>query len=236
MKDIVCGIMTSRTTGNRREWIEKTWGAHFEHVYYSDHRNPLRNVVKVSNATHYKSNEEKHINFLNRCGPFLAGRYEWIFCCDDDTFVFPQRLRKFVREEADPGRVYGTVHSAEKGAGDNPIFQRVDRSLRFPAGGAGYLISSAVMKRLHPLKNHGTGYSDVSLGLNLMEKQIPLMDFEHRFFAHTPSGFQHPEEGVPEAISYHYIKTRESVDALSRGLEPTPTHGEMFRLPLSWWW
>jgi len=236
MKDIVCGIMTSRGAADRRGWIEETWGAHFDHVYYSDHRSPLGNVVKVSNATHYKSNEEKHINFLNRCGPFLAERYEWIFCCDDDTFVFPHRLRNFVRDQAQPGRVYGTVHSSKKGAGDNPIFKRIDPSVCFPAGGAGYLIPAGVMKHLHPLKNHGTGYSDVSLGMNLMEKGVPLLDFEHQFFAHKPVGYGHPERGVPEAISYHYIKTREEVDALAGGLEPAPISPARLRIPLAWWW
>lgn len=235
MRDIVCGIMTSRKACDRRSWIEATWGRHLDHVYYSDHRNPFQNIVKVSGATHYKSNEEKHINFLNRCGPFLAGRYHWIFCCDDDTFVFPDRLRAFVDGNADPDCVYGTVHSLAKSP-DNPVFKRVDPALHYPAGGAGYLISGPALKKLHPLKNYGTGYSDVSLGLNLTEKQIRLEDRDDIFFAQPPEHFRHAAGGDPRAVSYHYIKTREAVDELMKRCPAAPARAGSLRIPLSWWW
>ena len=224
-----------RKAGARRAWIDETWGAHFDHVYYSDHRSPLRNVVHVSRATHYKSNEEKHINFLNRCGGFLAARYEWIFCCDDDTFVFPERLRQFVREEARPDTVYGTVDSFRKCPG-NPIFNRVDRELCYPAGGAGYLIPSKVLAGLLPLKNFCNGYSDVSFGLNLRERNVPLVDRDDIFFAQTPEHLGHPADGQPTAISYHYIKTREAVDRLRGHVGASPVREARFRIPLAWWW
>lgn len=203
-------------------------------VFYSDHRNPLENVVKVSNATHYKSAEEKHIHFLNRCGPWLAERYRWVFCCDDDTFVFPERLDGLLAGGLDPGCVYGTVDSFTK-CPDNPIFQRVGCDLRFPAGGAGYLLSGELLRRLHPFRNYGTGYSDVSLGLNLAEKGISLLDRDDVFFAQTPEFFGHPASGLTTSISYHYIKLQKQVEALVSAMETTTRSRSDFRIPMAWW-
>jgi len=225
--------MTTRRARDRRRWIRSTWGAHFPHLFYSDHWAPWENIVRVSRATHYKSNEEKHINFLNMFGPFLAARYEWIFCCDDDTFILPQNLIKFLESDPDPSSVHGSVDDFEKCPG-NPIFNRVDRSLRYPAGGCGYLISREVVDRIHPLKNFGTGYSDVSLGLNLAAQGVGLVDRDDRFFAQTPEHFGHGPAGVTEAVSYHYIKTEAAVRRLADGIPPAPV-GESFRLPLSCW-
>lgn len=233
MSDVVCGIMTSRRAGARRRWIRRTWGRHFDHLFYSDHWAPWENVVHVSRATHYKSNEEKHINFLNLFGPRLAARYRWIFCCDDDTFVLPQNLSAFLAADPDPSRVHGSVDSLEKCPG-NPIFNRVDPSLHYPAGGCGYLVSREVIKKIHPLKNFGTGYSDVSFGLNLAAHGVGLDDRDDLFFAQTPEHFGCGPSGDPHAISYHYIKTASAVECLAAGIPPSPAR-KPFRLPLSWW-
>lgn len=234
MRDVVFGVMTSRRGGERRRWIGASWGAGAERVYYSDHRNPFDNVVKVSSATHYKSNEEKHINFLNRCGLYLAERYRWIFCCDDDTFVFRDRLAAFLASGLDRECVYGTVDSFAK-CPKNPIFQRVGTDLRFPAGGAGYLISSDVVRRMHPFKNHGTGYSDVSFGLNAEARGVGLVDRDDLFFAQAPEFFGHPADGLPEAISYHYIKSQKQVERLVSAMESTMRSRSDFRIPMAWW-
>jgi len=215
MKKLAFGLLSSRMNLLRQSWVRETWGRDCDITFYSDHSDPKRNVVLVSKAQHYKSNEEKHINFLNQVAIHLADRYEWIFCGDDDTFVFAKNLDAFLASGLDPGCVYGKVDSAEENP-DNPIFTRVDPTLRYPAGGCGYLISSQLIKRLHPFTNFAHGYSDVSFGLNLREKGIPLVDRRDLFFPQAPDFYHHTTEQQGQAISYHYIKTREAFASLSR--------------------
>lgn len=215
MKELAYGLLSSRMNLLRQSWVRETWGRDCDLTFYSDHSDRRRNVVGVSKAQHYKSNEEKHINFLNQVGIHLAERYKWIFCCDDDTFVFTRNLQGFMASGLDPQFVYGKVESVED-APDNPIFARVDRTLRYPAGGCGYLVSSEVIKALHPFTNFGHGYSDVSFGLNLRERGVSMVDRRDLFFAQTPEFFGHDEAQQSRAISYHYIKTREAFASLAK--------------------
>lgn len=215
MKELAYGLLSSRLNLLRQEWVRESWGRDVDLVFYSDHEDKKRQVFRVSKAQHYKSNEEKHINFLNQVAISLAERYKWIFCCDDDTFVFTKNLNEFISSGLNPQCVYGKVDSAEENP-DNPIFTRVDATLKYPAGGCGYLVSSEVIRALHPFVNYGYGYSDVSFGLNLRERGVTLVNRSDLFFAQAPEFYGHTPEQQSKAISYHYIKKREAVLNLSK--------------------
>lgn len=194
--------MTTRKNSERQDNILNTWGKNLNILFYSDHEDKEKKIIKVSDRTDYHSNEEKHINVLNY---ILANKlsFEWFFFCDDDTFVNPQNLSLFM-DNADKNKIYGSVISYKKSP-DNPIFNVINKEICYFSGGAGYLVHKDILFSFEKYINYHVGYSDVSFGLNINNK----CKLEHceKFNFHNPNYHQHDNLKRKEMITYHYVKT-----------------------------
>jgi hypothetical protein len=220
MKKIVCFVNTTKKHNDRIENILNTWSNKIDTVFYSDHHDETKNVIKVSNRDDYTSGEEKQINVLNMIEDLmneddesLLDVYDWVFFVDDDTFVNVQNLKKHI-ESFDENKVYGSIFNSIKDA-ENPMYVNkvVPLEAKFPSGGAGFLVSTKVIKSIGTFSNYHTICGDVSAGLNFYFNKIEQVD-NNLFNSQSPKFYQHTDEQIDQMITYHYIKTSEEMNKL----------------------
>lgn len=220
MKKIICFVNTTKKHIDRIENISKTWAEKIDTVFYSDHQEPEKNVIKVSNRDDYASGEEKQINILNRLSDLTDGDdknlldvYDWVLFVDDDTFINVENLEKNI-DSFDEGVVYGSIFDSVKDS-ENPMYVNkiIPLEAKFPSGGAGFLVSTSVIKNIKEFNNYHTVCGDVSVGLNFHFNGIEQVD-NKLFNSQNPKFYEHSEDEINGMISYHYIKTFEEMSQL----------------------
>lgn len=202
MKKILYVILHGSVYKDRVQNIKKTWGDKKDILFYSDYEDTDNNVIKISDRTDYHSSEEKHINIIN----FLnknTQNYEWFFFCDDDTFVNTEKLENCLNE-FDKDVVHGSVINC----------WAPDNDLKYCSGGAGYLISEKILKKLTNVPIMNTGYSDVTLGLFLKENEIRLENSNY-FNSQNPNFYNIKMDEINNFITFHYIKTEEEMKKIN---------------------
>lgn len=197
MKTILYVLLHGSMNPNRYINIKETWGKNVDCLFYSDHEDKEKNIIKVSNRTDYHSNEEKHINSLHYVSNNIKD-YEWFFFCDDDTFVNTKKLEDILHT-FDKDSIHGSLLDEGNWPGD--------RSLNFCSGGAGYLIHSELLNEIiQHVSILNTGCADVTLGLCL--RNLGVKSINHDFFkSQPPSFFNIPIDETKNYITFHYIKT-----------------------------
>jgi hypothetical protein len=220
MKKIICFVNTSKKHIERIENISKTWAEKIDTVFYSDHQDPENNVIKVSNRDDYASGEEKQINILNRLSDLTDGDdknlldvYDWVLFVDDDTFISVKNLEKNI-DSFDENVVYGSIFDSVKDP-ENPMYVNkiIPLEAKFPSGGAGFLVSTSVIKNIKDFSNYHTICGDVSAGLNFHFNEVDQVD-NKLFNSQNPKFYGHSEDEINGMISYHYIKTFEEMSQL----------------------
>ncbi len=167
-----------------------------DYVFYSDHQDDKKNIIKVSSDNTYHSNEPKFVNVITLL-PETYMDYEWYFFGDNDTWVNTEKLESeldgFDTNVLHGSKIYCWPH---------------DKTLGYLSGGAGILIHNSKFKHLRDnFKNYKTGYSDVSLGYYMKEYNVECIDNE-LFKSQAPSHYEILEENIPNYISFHYIKDK----------------------------
>jgi hypothetical protein len=200
MKKILYVVMHSIVNKNRYDNVMNTWGKNKDVLFYADYDDADKNVIKVSNDISYKSNEEKHINIIKLLNENNTYNYEWFFLCDDDTFVNTLKLEDSL-DTFDPNFVNGSILNTWQN----------DPSLSYCSGGAGNLIHFKLLNIISlNIKNHNTGFADVSLGLSLRESNIGLLN--STLFNSQPPKFYNIEiSDINNYISFHYLKTEDEM-------------------------
>lgn len=184
-----------------------TWGRSKDVIVYADYSDEkITNIIKVTDADHYHSNEEKNINvFKILANNNEYSNYDWYFFCDDDTFVNTKNLDNLINRGINTDHIHGLVANSWK-----------DKNLWYCSGGAGYLVSNDLLKNYlcHSVNFH-TGYSDVSVGLNCKKFNIGLSHHEG-FNSFPPFDKRNVSklQAVDRAITFHYIKTLNQMQTL----------------------
>ena len=62
MMKILYVIMHTQNQNERYDNVMNTWGGDVDCIFYSDHEDFDKNIIKSSNDSSYKSNEEKFCN------------------------------------------------------------------------------------------------------------------------------------------------------------------------------
>jgi hypothetical protein len=216
MSDVVCFVLTSSKLDDRIRRIKNTWANNIPTIFYSDHEDVSQNIVKVSDRNDYWSAEEKQINVVNKIRDGLLNvlnEYKWICFCDDDTFintrvVFEELL--YFNEMC----VYGSIVEYDANP-SNPIYKnvKIPMRLKYPSGGAGYFVSTSLLKVSGKFKNYDTLYSDVSMGMNFHHKKIQSVN--HPLFCSTsPALHFHNDDVIITKLTYHNIKTDSEMEHL----------------------
>jgi hypothetical protein len=206
MKKILYVILHGSVYSERKHHIKSTWGKNSDCLFYSDYEDIDLNVIKISDRSDYHSNEEKHINIINKLNKELP-EYEWFFFCDDDTFVNTEKLNDNL-DHFDIDSVHGSVIQCWSH----------DKNLKYCSGGAGYLIHRTLLKKITNIPILNTGYSDVTLGIYLRENNITSTNHSY-FNSRDPKFYNVKDDELKQFISFHYIKTKEDHEHILKNLK-----------------
>lgn len=201
MLKILAVIGTGFCMHERRNTIEQTWGKGIDHIYFSDHE--ASNIIKVTSETEYRFGELKQVNIINMFPSDLLEKYEWVIFTDDDTFVNTKLLKNNLHT-FDENFVYGrTINTWAP-----------DWSLRYMSGGAGFLMSTKLIKLIKgKVKYLATGFGDVTLGIYFRENKIDIIHNE-LFKSHPPAHEEVDIDDIKNYFTFHYIKTFDEMNLL----------------------
>jgi hypothetical protein len=220
MKKVICFALSTKNLLERIDNIQQTWGKDIDTVFYSDHDDPSNNVIKVSYRSDYYSAPIKQVAILNYLKDLTNGDdipllddYDWIFFVDDDTFVNTSKLNEFI-QDIDENKVYGSIITSENDS-VNPMYVNkvIDLDVQYPQGGAGFLVSSKIVKKIGSFKEYDVYHSDVLAGLNFHNNGIEYVDVP-TLNRQNLKELGHTEDMVPNMITYHNIKTFDQMKTL----------------------
>jgi len=170
-----------------------------EDIYYLGHiHDPEQRIYHWTAKDDHESQSQKIIDFFVHMSLDL---YDYIIICDDDTYVFHNRMQQFVATY-DPTTMtsIGNVH-------DPSAFD-------FFYSGAGIVLTSALYKklysyvRLHPEVIHS--YADVCIGRWI--NALSYVHIVHHEQFH--SDYYNPvTDQLADAITFHHVKREEQYSA-----------------------
>ncbi|RHY32780.1 hypothetical protein DYB32_002250 [Aphanomyces invadans] len=161
---VLCWVNTFNMTHDRARAIKSTWGRRCDKLLFmSNVEDPTIPTVRVVAPPTHEHLWQKHryvVRVLAR--EFDPASYDWIFKCDDDSYVIMDNLKYFLaRQDRDRPAIFGhrmtlqpwIMHEA---FGDPTAMPRsyrfvrhLSRGLYYTPGGAGYAFNGAYLARLH---------------------------------------------------------------------------------------
>lgn len=209
-RDIAILVYTSKKYHDRTTLIEESWGRHLDNLFlFTDEDYPDPRYVKVTERDDYSSHIEKTFHALLFARNNLL-HLSWFYLGCDDRYLFVDNLvRKIQGLNKYELAAYGEISNCWPH----------DRSLFYPLGGAGILLSKYTLlyfcKHLPPDLGslYRYGYCDVAFGALCRDAGIKLINLDG-VYSQPPEfyGITSPQEH----LTFHYIRTKEQFDALSR--------------------
>ena len=169
-----------------------------KHIYFLSCKTNEPNIYGWNTDDNYESCPLKYIRFFQN----MTLDYDWYYFMDDDTFVFPDRLNKFVSNYNKEESLYIGCRCENYSF---PIYM---------SGGAGFLLTKSLYTELiYFIRNTPENklitsiYGDYLLGLWLTNINKKIIEV-HIFNSQT-----HKDEyELNNCISFHYLKTKEQYD------------------------
>jgi hypothetical protein len=212
MKKILFAIKTTEKYESRVNAILDTWLSTVEdYIFYSEHEDSEKNIIKVCDDGSYGGLEIKGLNFFNLLKDIetkdekkILDYYDWIFFVDDDTFVNCKKINEFVKT-CDNTKAYGEIFTYETHP-SNPLYSNpnFNKLTKWYSGGAGLLISTNSLKKVEYYENYNSRHDDVSIGINLINNGITLENCD-LFKSQPPEFWGDVDECVNKKITYHHI-------------------------------
>lgn len=212
MEKILFAIKTTQKYETRVNALFDTWLSTVDdYIFYSEHEDLDKNIIKVCDDGSYGGLEIKGLNFFNMLseietedGQKILDYYDWIFFVDDDTFVNQKKLKEFIKT-CDPTKAYGEIFTHETHP-SNPLYlnPQFNKLTTWYSGGAGLLISTNSLKKVEYYENYNSRHDDVSIGINLINNGIKLVNSE-LFRSQPPEFWGDSDEDVNVKITYHHI-------------------------------
>lgn len=179
---------------SRVAWQKDSWLKGVEYVYLDD----------SYGKEGYLNVATKYVDFFSRTDISV---YDWLFFCDDDTFVFPERLESDLIRYSQ----YKPICTGFK-IGTFKIEGTETYTTCF-SGGAGIAINTELFYYIQEyLKEPNriiTNESDTSLAVwcKLSNDDVSFIDGSNLF---RPVGPRHPSnEGFTNCITYHYCNQKD---------------------------
>lgn len=196
MKKILYIISHSELHEDRYWNLIKTWAKDVDHVFYSDHEDKTKHIIKTSNNKSYGSGEEKLTTMMNIL-PEQYLDYDWYMHCDNDTFVNTKKIFELA-QSADPKKIHGLIARIEFPQGV---------PLNYCGGGAGYLMSNEIYHNFYrgKSKTYNSNYGDVAIGVIARENNIQFQHHEG-FNSFPPSHYGMTDSSkIANQYTFHYI-------------------------------
>lgn len=156
------------------------------------------NVYGWNTPDHYEACPMKYMMFIKN----MDIQYDWYIFIDDDTFMYPSRVRDCLAAFDERKKYY--IGS-----------ERTEREFVYMSGGAGFCLSNALYqeikryvddKTLNELYYNYNG--DVTVGY-WISKMNDILYVTHPLFSADPP---RNEEELKNFISFHYLKTKEDFE------------------------
>lgn len=212
MNKVLFAIKTTKQYESRVDAIFNTWLKGVEdYIFYSEHKDTNKNIIKVCDDGSYGGLEIKGLNFFNLLpnietdsGEKILDIYDWVFFVDDDTFVNVNMLNEFI-QTANKNVAYGEIFTYETHP-SNPMFSvpTFNKNTKWYSGGAGLLIHTSSLKKVDYFENYNTRHDDVSIGINLGKSGIQFVD-SNLFRSQPPEFWGDQDTEVLKKITYHHI-------------------------------
>ena len=190
---ILCCILHTEKQPEQYEAIKKTWGTRIDHMYYSDHEDASKNIVKVSDRSDYKSCVEKNAKvfkvLVNDC---RYNDYDYYFFVDNDTYVNETKLRSSIEKgEFSEDKIYGATWRDKNGG-------------NWLMGGAGFLMNRKVLKKFEDCEIIETAkYSDVNVQNHAFRNGVVIV---HHSNFNTGKPKKWHKWNIHEQYTFHYIR------------------------------
>jgi hypothetical protein len=198
-------VTTRKYHDTRVRAVRQTWANSLSSkvFFFTDGDGDSPQFVNLHISSGYHSASLKNVLALVHAWTYLGGQAaDWVMVSDDDTFVYVDSLRQFLRDKNPSENVcYGNKLNHYPELPD----------LIYPSGGAGYVLSCCALASLQiPLHQCRLyPFSDVTVG-------VCMTDAKTRFVAAPGFNSQPPEVAYPELDS-------EKLKAQGfRGVEPHP--------------
>jgi len=177
----------------RCEWVRQTWLRALcpddTYMFLSSIPNPTANIVGWHSLDTYAGCSQKYLDFVRNID---LENSDWIVFVDDDTFVFPSRIRSMLETYMASEQLY--------------IGKLLNGPIPTMSGGAGFCISKALFREIQayvrekPIQLNYI-YSDVSIAQWIMQIPGAVYIWDRRFNSHP-----HTEEGsVETALTFHFV-------------------------------
>ncbi len=215
MKILYVILSCDKYKDTRQKWQRETWLKDTKDFVYLD---------KPDGEETYKNAPLKYISFLKHYTIFdelgTEVDYDWFFFCDDDTFVYTEKLERFLNCPFDKipfttGQIAfmpGPCMIGFKG-GEFPIY---NLKIAWCSGGAGIALNREAVKNIQthlratprPLV---TDETDISLAIwaTMGNKELTVID-NKRFSPFNPRDAM--SEGLKDCISFHYCERKDFYD------------------------
>ncbi len=180
---ILVGICSCNNAAHRREACRETWLSHpvpgIESRFFLGRREPIAEEPDVVNLwvdDGYAHLPAKGLEFYKHALEHYD--FEWLFKCDDDTYLALDRLESLCDDNYD---LIGDMSVAHRGS---------------PSGGAGYLMKRSLVEKLvaHGHKLSPTGPEDVLFGKLASELGARLHATPRLHLSHSPAPQQDNEQ------------------------------------------
>jgi hypothetical protein len=191
---------------SRCEWQKRTWltqvGPTHDYFFLSAKADPERRVLGWDTVDDYTSCPIKYLALL-RSAAIDASKYDWIFFCDDDTYVFHDRLVAYLDNLKTERPVNSRLY----------VGHLLCEGYPYMSGGAGFALSPQLFQDLCEYTRDSNNmpaihrYSDVSFGYWMNDiaqsgKEIILVHEPQKF-----NGSPHRDEKeIDDAITFHYVR------------------------------
>jgi hypothetical protein len=182
-------ILTCDKNKDRQRWQRETWLKEIPHIYLDK---PIGEEI-------YNNAPLKYIDFFICQPDLLIEPYDFFFFCDDDTFVYTDKLESFLAGENSKAFMIGFS------GGTFPIY---NLNIQWCSGGAGIALSRECVKNIQthlrstpkPLVTHET---DISLAIWAMMANEKLIVIDNKKFSPF-NPLDAAREGMQDCITYHY--------------------------------
>ena len=177
----------------RCQWVRNSWLPKLtdndSYLFLSSVADDNANVVGWNSLDTYQGCSQKYLDFVR--GKALT-ESDWIVFVDDDTFVFPKRIREMLETYDHTNELY--------------IGKLLYGPIPTMSGGAGFCVSRALYAKIRTfvttrniVLNHI--YSDVSIAQWIQQIPSAIYVWDKRFNSHP-----HTEEGsVDTALTFHFV-------------------------------
>ena len=202
--------------------IMATWGSFFpDRVIFLGDKEVLdrdTGVMRMMDCMHPKDNhpaltdnpyEDAPHKLFNALRELANSNFDWLFFCDDDTYVKVHLLDDYISElelRGDTTNVYSL---------DMIGCYEADRALSYPSGGAGWLIKRETLGKVVPYLDSAPcsvpdRWGDVMVGYALKSAGVKVVD-DRVFFEMTEEQewkewqWTRGKTAKQPAITYHYM-------------------------------